>query len=215
MQRILICLALLIVLCAGSGAEAQETGFLPMKDTAAFRKNLREHSARLQSMVCDFVQHKVSDLFNTPVEAQGRFWFAGEGRIRWEYTRPFTWIIIIYDGKVTLKDEKNTSRYDLSGNKAFAEIAGQLNAIMDGSIADQQQGFDIRYLESDKQYLVELSAAAAAPPAYFSAVRVYFGRAGNLVEALSLTDQSGDTTMIYFQNIITNQQIPDEKFIVR
>ena len=50
-------------------------------------------------------------------------YFKKENNLRWQYYKPYSYIFILSSGKVTIKNENRTDRFDTNSNKMFREIS--------------------------------------------------------------------------------------------
>ena len=96
--------------------------FQPMKDSKDFQQKLHVIAAKTTTLQSDFVQIKHLDVLSEDIESNGKLFYKASNKLRWEYTTPLEYLIILKDGKVSIKDEGKVSSYDLSGNKTFQKI---------------------------------------------------------------------------------------------
>jgi outer membrane lipoprotein-sorting protein len=189
--------------------------FRVMNDTIAFKNKLAAFSKSLTSIESDFTQHKSMSMLKTPVVSEGYFCYRNGTQVRWEYLQPFAYIIVIKDGKLTVKDESRTNSYDMTSNKAFLEINANLTSIIDGSVLEKKTDFSPKYFENDNYYKIDLKTVSKGMKEYFSNVIVYFDKTDCSVAKLIMNEISGDNTIIEFHHKKINQPISDEKFIIR
>jgi outer membrane lipoprotein-sorting protein len=189
--------------------------FRVMKDTTAFKNKLAAFSKSLISIESDFTQHKSMSMLKTPVVSEGYFCYRNGTQVRWEYQQPFEYLVVINDGKLTVKDESHTNNYDMTSNKAFLEINANLTSIIDGSVLEKKTDFSPKYYENDNYYKIELTTVSKDMKEYFSNVVVYFDKTDCSVSKLFMNESSGDNTVIEFHHKKINQPISDEKFIIR
>jgi outer membrane lipoprotein-sorting protein len=214
-MRIIVSLFFLLIFPLISLANPQDSIFREMKDTTAFKKKLAEASKKMLSIECHFTQTKNSDMLNKPVISEGYFCYKNKTQVRWEYLQPFSYIIVINNGKLVVKDETRTSNYDMTANKSFLEINTKLTAIMDGSILENHAGFAVKYSGNDKSYRIELTPVSNDMADFFSSIAVSFDNTDLSVVALKMFEKTGDYTEIEFHDKKINQPVSDEKFVIR
>lgn len=190
----------------------KDTAFGPMKDTTAFKAKLSQVSKNLITIESDFIQEKHMDILTDASISKGHFSFKNGKLVRWEYTEPFKYIIVINDGKISVKDEARTSSYDLTSNSAFLEINSKLAGIINGDIVNSKSDFRIKFFENESLYLLKLTPIAKGMKDYFKSIFVWFDKSDYTVSRLRMTELSGDFTEISFTGKKINQPIPDERF---
>lgn len=195
--------------------EPPDTTFNAMKDTTAFRNKLSQASKNMKTLEAGFTQQKRMEILTEAVISKGHLSYMNGNMVRWEYTEPFKYAIVINDGKITIRDEKRTSSYDLTANSAFLEINSKLSGIINGDIVNSKSDFRIRYFENDRLYLLKLTPLAKGMKDYFKSIFVWFDKGDLTVAKLRMTELSGDFTEIEFFGKKLNQPIPDDRFILK
>jgi outer membrane lipoprotein-sorting protein len=193
----------------------KDTAFSAMKDTTAFKNKLSQTSKNLKTLESDFIQEKHMDILTEASISKGHFSFKNGNLVRWEYTDPFKYIIIINDGKIAVIDEKRTSSYDLTANSAFIEINSKLAGLINGDIVNSKNDFRIKYFENEHQCLLKLAPIAKNMKDYFKSIFVWFDKSDYTVAKIRMTELSGDFTEICFTGKKINQPIADDRFVIK
>ena len=118
-----------ILLCA-SIVYGQGGDFKPMGDIPGFEAKLEKTASSIKTIQSDFVQEKQLSFMTEGIKSEGRFFFRDDVKVRWEYTAPFQYLIIINGEKLYIKDEEKLSTIGLGSNEMFQEI----NSMVVGSI---------------------------------------------------------------------------------
>jgi outer membrane lipoprotein-sorting protein len=124
-----ISLILLLLVLPVLSAIAQDRPCTPA-ETALIREGVRKAAATVQSISSDFTQEKEMKILEEKIRSKGRFLFKKESKLRWEYTSPFSYTILINGPVITIRDETSTRAFNMQSNKVFAEV----NAIILGSV---------------------------------------------------------------------------------
>jgi len=191
---------------------AQEA-FQPMKDTAAFRREVAMQAKVTQSIESDFVQEKNMSVLSEKIITKGHFYFKKENMLRWEYLDPFNYVIILNKDKVTIKDDNKVSRYDMNANKMFRSINDMMINSVQGNVLDSKD-YTIKLMENQHYFLVEMTPVVKETKAFLKTINLYFSRTSYTVSRVKMTEVSGDYTSIEFVNQKKNESIPDSKFTV-
>lgn len=190
---------------------AQE-GFKKMTDTKAFEQKVNSIAQQTETIQCNFVQEKTLSFMEDKIVSEGRFFFKKEDQLRWEYTEPFSYIIILSDGKLMIDDEGNQNEMNMKSNKTFQEINTMLTQSLQGNVLGESDKFRYEIMEGDKQYLVKLIPIAKEIKDYMSRIDVYFDKTDMMVAGIDMHERSEDRTSIRFSNRKVNEAVPGELF---
>jgi outer membrane lipoprotein-sorting protein len=184
-----------------------------MKDTSAFRKKIDVMAKATFSIESDFVQVKELSALTEKVTSKGHFCFKKENLLRWEYTSPYKYMILINREKILIKVETRVTRYDMNSNKIFKEINDIMIASVQGNILKSGK-FRVVFLENEKEYKLELYPLAKGMSGSLKKINMYFDKAVSSVVKIEMEEPSGDSTLIDFMNKKLNGDIPESKFIL-
>src|ERR1700752_681669 len=93
--------------------------FKAVKDTSALKQKIESMSKTVNSIESDFTQEKNLSMLSEEITSKGNFKFKKENMLRWEYSTPYKYLIVINKDKIWIKDEKKTQKYDMNSNKIF------------------------------------------------------------------------------------------------
>jgi len=195
-----------------SHKNVNDTTFKEVKDTAALSKLLTDMSKTLQTIESDFVQEKYLSVLTESITTKGHFTFKQKNQIRWEYTDPYSYIIIIKGGKMQIKDEDKVTNFDMSGNKSLSALNEKMSDIIQGKIIKNKTDFNINYYENSSFYLVSLVPKTKGMKDYFNGIQIYFDKNDLTVSKIKMIELSGDYSIINFINKKKNTIVSDEKF---
>jgi outer membrane lipoprotein-sorting protein len=211
MNRYLINVICFIIINCGSVCNAQEV-FEPLKDIESFKAKLAKMSESTSSISCDFVQEKYLVVLSQKIVSKGQFYFKKESNIRWEYTSPYKYLIIISNNQLFTGDDKSQNHYDLKSNKMLQEMNGFISGCVQGDILKNDKDYAIEYFENSKFYYVKLIPRSEKMRQMLSEVQILFDRNDLTVSGLKMVESGDDYTKISFANKKLNTDIPLEKF---
>ncbi len=206
----LILSTFLLVLLACPAAMAQE-GYSLMQDNTHFRQKMAESTAGTHSIASDFVQLKQLSFLEEEVSSKGKFYFRKENMLRWEYTEPFSYIIIFSHDSILIRNEDKTNIYDASSGRMFREINNIMLSMVNGTILDDND-FSFAYYESDKAFKLVLTPLDENMKEFLSEIHLFISKENYSVDELMMIERSGDFTNIRFMNKRLNEDIPDHIF---
>jgi outer membrane lipoprotein-sorting protein len=203
----------LFLICSFSFAQAPE-GYKVVKDTAAFKTNMQNSSKNLNTQESDFIQEKYLSVMSEKIITKGHFCFKKVNFLRWEYTDPLKYLIVINKDKIFIKDKGKVSKYDINSNKMFKSLNEMMVSSVNGNLLNNKD-YKAKYYEGEKYYLLELTPVQKAAKDYIKTIHLYVNKTQYAVEKVKMTEPGDDYTMIEFVNRKVNQPIPDEKFTVK
>lgn len=186
--------------------------FKTMKDSKDFQSKLHAIAAKTTSLQSDFVQIKHLDVLSEDIESNGILIYKADNKLRWEYTTPLEYLIILKDGKVSIKDEGKVSSYDLSGNKTFQKINEMMIGSIQGDLLVNEADYDYEFKENNTTYLVVMYPKEKKVQEFMKSINIYFSKKDYSVEQVKMLEQSGDYTLMKFKNKKTNANISDKVF---
>jgi len=133
--------------------------------------------------------------------------------LRWEYTYPFSYLIVIHNDEVTIRSDDNVTKFSAQTNKVFTEI----NRIILGSIRGtilNDSSFSTSFYPANTGYLVKLVPLSPGLRENLTKIMIFFNRTDFTVDKLELYEQAGDYTIIDFSEKKINAPLPDQTFLL-
>jgi outer membrane lipoprotein-sorting protein len=183
-----------------------------MKDVNSFKDKLVIMTGKVNTLESDFVQEKNLSVLSNKIISRGHFCFMKENNIRWEYLTPYKYLIIISNGKIFIKEEKNQKQYDIQSNKMFQEMNKFISGCIQGDILKNDKDYQAGFFEDDKNYFVSLVPRAETMRKMLNEVQIWFNRSDLTVSRITMVESGGDYTRIDFTNKKLNTDIAIEKF---
>lgn len=216
MNKISVKIFLVLLFCSVAvRAAVLDTAYKTMKDTVLFKSKLKAYTSDLATIECDFVQQKYMSILTEPVASNGYFAYKNGVMIRWEYTKPFSYLIIINNGRMFIKDDEKKNSFDLTASESFNKLNTILAKILKGNVLDDKKDFSCNYYENELNYKLVLKPKAKDIKGFFKEIVLFFEKKLFSVARVQLNEVSGDRTDIFFINRKINGEIPDNKFILK
>jgi outer membrane lipoprotein-sorting protein len=207
-ERTILLLLLLVPCYATQG----QNDFREMKDPSVFIKKFRESSGKVSTIESGFTQEKNLNLLSETILSRGSFFFKKENRLRWEYTDPFPYLIIIRGGEILIRDDSRETRFDSRENRIFSEVNAIVLGSVKGTLFTDEKKFSSAFFENPSFYLVQLTPVGRQLKEYLTGIRIFFDKSDLTVAKLEMQEDAGDFTRIIFTGKKINKPIPDEKF---
>lgn len=202
-----------LLLCSGLNAQVPE-GFKALKDTATFINKMTEQSKLINTTESDFEQEKFISVMSEKIISKGHFCYKKTNKLRWEYTSPFKYLIVINNNKMFIKDKGKISKYDMNSNKVFKNINELMMSIVQGTLFNNKD-YSVKYYENDKQYLLVLTPKSKGTKDFLQTIQLSINKTDYAVTKVKMIEPGNDYTSINFTNRKTNEPIADEKFVVK
>jgi len=186
--------------------------YIPVNDRDAFLQKLEIASASVKSIESSFVQEKSLSVLANQIISNGVFYFLRENNIRWEYTDPYYYLIIISNDKIFIKEASGQNQYDVRSNAMFREMSRFISGCIQGDILKQDKEYEISIMENTREFLVKLVPYSKSMRDMLSEVQITFDRKDMSVSGITMVEPGGDYTRISFHNKKLNTDIPLEKF---
>lgn len=195
-------------------AWAQPESFVPVADTSVVLKELTASIQQTKTIQSKFRQLKCLDVLEEEIESYGEFYYAREDKVRWEYMKPLTYLIVINGENIYIKSDDEVKTYSSGSNKFFEQMNRILIGSIQGEILRDQELFRILYYEDAGHYLAVLHPRKEAMQRMLDHVEMYFDKHDFSVSRLIFMEPAGDFTRIDFYDRIFNEHIPREVFTV-
>lgn len=181
----------------------------------SLKNHIKEAAITTRSIICDFEQEKEMSIITEKINSKGKFYLKKEKMLRWEYIQPFSYIIIIKNDQISIKDENQVSNFNVNTNKVFLEINRVILGSIQGTLLTDEQNFNALFYENPTSWVVKLKTLTPKLKESLSDIVIYFDRTDYTVNRLEMHEPGGDCTRIRFSAKKLNQPIADEKFVVR
>ena len=201
------------ILCA-MPMMAQQPGFKPVADAAAFKQQFAKASQATQSIQCDFVQEKNLSMLSDKIVSKGKFWFRKENKVRMEYMQPSYYLLVMNGKDIKTKDGQKENRVSTKGDKLFEQINKITVDCVQGNVVNSAD-FNTRILENGQSYLLELTPVNKSLAQYFKSIHLLVDKKDYSVSKIQMYEAGGDDTSISFLHKQLNVNIPDAVFAVK
>jgi outer membrane lipoprotein-sorting protein len=164
--------------------------------------DLIKKQSALNSVIAMFVQEKYDPLLGRAIKSEGKFYFRPGVGVRWEYED----VLVIYDGTVLYvysPDAKEAEK--IEGKQGFmGPLAFDVKVLMDE--------YEIEAVRIDDNVKLNLKPKTEMP---FQSLAMIFRGEAPFPSEVSITEVSGDTSVIRFDKVKINKRVSDELFVFK
>lgn len=204
-------LSILFLMLLSFELSAQANQFKDMKDIERFKKKFESISKTIVTIQSSFTQEKNLSVISEVVKSKGKFYFKKENLLRWQYDKPYSYVIVFNGDNILIKDSKKSKVLNTQSNDMFRKIAEIMSMSLQGNVLNSKE-FKISFFENDSQILLKLTPQNKAMASFLKTINMYISKKDYSVVKLELAEPSGDYTKIEFNDRKVNENISDEKF---
>ena len=137
----------------------------------------------------------------------GKLYFSGTNELRWEYTEPYNYAILMVADHLVIIDEGDVNETKLGKNPSFKKVQQLLTQTLKGDFASQKDLFDQEVLENESFYRIKLIPKDSKLKEFVSQMDVFFSKDDFMVSSFIMEEQ-GDITTTTFSEQKINQDLP-------
>jgi len=213
MKKIILPLILCLLSLCSAPAVAQSLRKATAAEQRTMVSRVNAAAKQVRSLTCDFTQTKTLSFLKDKVVSRGKMVYAQSGRLRWEYTSPYAYVLTIADGKVRIKSGKQSQQIDLKSSKLFQSIAQMMVGTITGQCLKEGGDFGIEMYSGGGKMEARLTPKTRDLKAMFSSIRIRFDAAKALPERVEMREKNGDLTVIDLKNVRQNVSVDAKAFV--
>jgi len=187
-------------------------GFKIVENKKAVKEGVLKASELTNSLSSKFVQEKHLTMMDEVLISKGKFLFKKENNIRWEYTSPIRYAIIIRNDRFVINNDGKISEFDTGSNRLFKAINNMILMAISGNFVDNPD-FDASFYENNVFYLVSLKPQNERLQGILQSIDIYFDKKDFSVRKVKFVEPGDDFTLIVFTGRKVNVEIPDNQFL--
>lgn len=191
----------------------QYTGFKAVENITAFKTQFTAEAKKTESIRSNFVQEKNLSVLSEKIVSEGKFWFKRANKVRIEYQKPFSYLLIMNGDQMLVKDNDKENKINVNSNKLFQQVNRIMVDCVQGTILTNKD-FKVLVFESDKTYLLEMTPVSKGLKDFFQKILVYVDKSSYSVASIDMREPSGDNTLIRFVQKELNATWSDEIFSI-
>jgi outer membrane lipoprotein-sorting protein len=205
------CFLLFVIVILTGTVRAQYSGYNPISDIATFKKAFAAEAVKINSITSNFKQEKTLTALTETITSEGTFNFKRTNKVKLEYKKPFSYVMIMNGDKMLVKDDGQANTVNLKSNKLFQQVNRIIVDCIQGTILDSKD-FTSRVFDNQKEFLLEMTPTSKSLRGFFQTIVLTVEKKDYSVASIKMNEPSGDTTIITFTEKKINALVPDEMF---
>ena len=181
-------------------------------EAKAMVAEISKTAASIRTLTCNFTQVKTLSFLNDKMTSQGRMCYDASGKLRWEYTSPYTYTFILNGQQVHIQSAKNRQTIDIRQSRLFQGIAQVMMNSVTGRNLTSNKGFACTFFTQGDVWVADLVPQRKEMKQMFSTIRLRFDSKRRMVSQVEMNEKRGDVTIITLKDIKTNEAIHQNQF---
>lgn len=206
--------AILLVLFALLGVSIWAQNGKPLTEAESQKvvAKLTEAAASMQTLQCRFVQEKTSSMLAEPTVAEGTMHYAAPERMRWEYTKPYAFALVVNGDRIVKVTDGKAEVVDGKSNRMYQGIVSIIMGSASGKKLFDTSVFDVVLYDEDACWRAEMTPKRRDMKRMFSQLVFRFDKKTKGISQVEFKEAGGDITSIRFEDIKMNEAIGENKF---
>ena len=181
-------------------------------EAKAMVTEISKTAASIRTLACNFTQVKTLSFLNDKMTSQGRMCYDASGKLRWEYTSPYTYTFILNGQQVHIQSAKNRQTIDIRQSHLFQGIAQVMMNSVTGRNLTSNKDFACTFYTQGDVWVADLVPQRKEMKQMFSTIRLRFDSKRRMVSQVEMNEKRGDVTVITLKDIKTNETINQNLF---
>jgi outer membrane lipoprotein-sorting protein len=182
----------------------------PLADPSEFLKKIKQVSSATNTLKADFTEEKHASYLKEPQKSSGTFYYKKDNKLRWEKTKPSTYILLMDGDKVRLKEnsqEKNVSAM----NSMIGRIRDLMISLVRGDFSNNK-AFTPVYFQTQNTYVVKLVPKNKKLVKIFDHIQLTISKETMRLKEIVFMEKTGDKSIMKFYNDSVNLGLDDKLF---
>ena len=210
MKKKTIFLLLLALLTTSVWAQSEKP--LSEAESQKVVASLTQAASSMQTMQCRFVQEKSSSMLAEPSIAKGTMHYAAPDRMRWEYTEPYAFALVVNGERIVKVTDGKAEALDAKSGRMYQGMVGLIMGSASGKKLFDPTVFDVVLYDEGTCWRADMTPKRRDMKRMFSQLMFRFDKKTNGISRVEFKDAGGDVTSIRFEEMKLNGSIDEKVF---
>ena len=174
--------------------------------------SLTQAASSMQTLQCRFVQEKTSSMLAEPSIAKGTMHYAAPDRMRWEYTEPYAFALVVNGEQIVKVTDGKAETLDAKSGRMYQGMVGLIMGSASGKKLFDSTVFDVALYDDNEFWRAEMTPKRRDMKRMFSQLVFRFDKKTNGISRVEFKDAGGDVTSIRFEEMRLNEAIEEKVF---
>ena len=203
---------IILFLLFGQLAFAQSVTPLSKAQSEEVAAVLIDAATSIKTLECRFVQQKTMAMLAEPTVSEGTMHYASPDRMRWEYTSPYSFALVVNGEQITRITEGQAEVLDSKSSMMYQGLANIIIGSASGRNLFDKSMFDVVLYDDEALWKAEMTPKRREMKRMFAKLVFYFEKATRTIKKVDFIETGGDVTEIGFEDIKTNEEIDGKVF---
>ena len=203
---------LLSILFVAFGLMVSAQTQLSESQTQEVIRQLTQVASTMRSMQCRFVQEKTSSMLAEPSVAEGTMHYAAPDRMRWEYTAPYAFALVVNGERLVKVTEGKAEVLEGNAGRMYQGMVNLIIGSASGKKLFDTTVFDIVFYDDNGFWRADMTPKRRDMKRMFSQLVFRFDKKTNGISRVEFVSANGDITSIRFEEIKVNEAVDDAFF---
>lgn len=140
-----------------------------------------------------------------PTVSEGLMSYNAPDKMRWEYTSPYSFALLVDGEKITKITDGNEEVLDAKSGRMYQGIVSIIMSSATGQKLFDKSMFDVAITDDGEFWKAEMKPKKHNMKRMFSMLTFYFAKSTNIINKVEMTEASGDVTTIQFYDMKINE----------
>lgn len=169
------------------------------------QETLMQTAASMTCMNCRFTQQKTMAMLAEPTVSEGIMSYTAPDKMRWEYTSPYSFALVVDGEKITKITDGNEELLDAKSGRMYQGLVNIIMSSATGKKMFDSSMFDVVINEDGEYWKASMTPRKRDMKRMFSQLFFYFDKQTYVISKVVMTEAGGDITTIQFFDIKTNE----------
>ena len=166
---------------------------------------LTQTAASMKCMDCRFTQKKTMAMLAEPTVSEGLMSYVSPDKLRWEYTSPYAFALVVDGQKITKITDGNEEILDAKSGRMYQGIVNIIMSSATGKNLFDKSTFDLVITDDGDFWKAEMTPKKRDMKRMFAMLTFYFSKNNNVISKVEMTEAGGDVTLIQFYDMKINE----------
>ena len=167
--------------------------------------SIMQTAASMKCMDCRFTQNKTMAMLAEPTVSEGLMSYISPDKLRWEYTSPYAFALVVDGQKITKITDGNKEILDAKSGRMYQGIVNIIMSSATGRNLFDKSTFDIVFTDDGNLWKAEMTPKKRDMRRMFAMLTFYFDKKTNVISKVEMTEAGGDMTTIQFYDMKINE----------
>lgn len=203
---------LLMLAVFGMEVQAQEAVPLSKQESQNVAIALTDAASMMQTMQCRFVQSKTSSMLAEPTVSEGVMLYAAPDKMRWEYTSPYTFALVVNGENIFKVTDGQAEKLDSKSGRMYQGMVDLIMGSASGKKLFDDKIFDVIFYDEGSFLRAEMTPKRRDMKRMFKQLVFRFNKTTYNISSVEFIEAGSDVTSIRFEEMEINVSMSEEMF---